>query len=114
MAKMPHPKMIYRFLGNSGLRVSVVGLGGAHRGHIADDIVYETFKAAYDAGVNFFDSAEAYNAGRAETLLGNAIKKYGWDRDDLVISTKLYWGQHDDGSTGINGEAFFPKRICCM
>jgi aryl-alcohol dehydrogenase-like predicted oxidoreductase len=36
--------------------------------------------------------------------LGEAIKEFGWDRDDLVISTKLYWGEHEDGSKGINGK----------
>jgi len=113
MAKMPHPKMMYRFLGNSGLRVSVISLGGwlTHGGHSGDDASYETLKAAYDGGVNFFDSAEGYAGGRAETLLGNAVKKFGWDRDHLVISTKLYWGQHDDGSIGINDLGLSRKHI---
>ena len=44
---------------------------------------------AYDAGINFFDTAENYNAGKAEIVLGAAIKKYGWKQNDLVISTKV-------------------------
>lgn len=46
-------------------------------------------KAAYDAGVNFFDCAEAYAGGESEIVMGEAIKKYGWNRNDLVISTKV-------------------------
>ncbi len=47
-------------------------------------------KAAYDSGVNFFDCAEAYAGGESEKVMGDAIKKYGWKRNDLVISTKVH------------------------
>lgn len=46
-------------------------------------------KAAYDCGVNFFDCAEVYAKGESEIVMGEAIKKYGWKRNDLVISTKV-------------------------
>lgn len=46
-------------------------------------------KVAYDAGVNFFDTAEGYAGGQSEIVLGEAIKKYGWKQNDLVISTKV-------------------------
>lgn len=46
-------------------------------------------KAAYDAGVNFFDTAEGYAGGQSEIVMGKAIKKYGWKQQDLVISTKV-------------------------
>jgi voltage-dependent potassium channel beta subunit len=49
-------------------------------------------KAAYDAGINFFDCAEAYADGKSEVVMGQAIKKFGWKRNDLVISTKINWG----------------------
>jgi len=49
-------------------------------------------KAAYDCGVNFFDCAEAYAGGESEKVMGEAIKKYGWRRNDLVISTKVRRG----------------------
>ncbi|EOO01904.1 putative voltage-gated k channel beta protein [Phaeoacremonium minimum UCRPA7] len=55
-------------------------------------------KAAYDCGVNFFDCAEGYAEGESEKVMGEAIKKYGWKRNDLVISTKIYWG----GAFGTN------------
>lgn len=53
-------------------------------------------KVAYDAGVNFFDTAEGYAGGQSEVVLGEAIKKYGWKRNDLVISTKVSF-QHLPG-----------------
>lgn len=46
-------------------------------------------KAAYDCGVNFFDCAEVYSGGESEIVMGEAIKKFGWKRNDLVISTKV-------------------------
>jgi aryl-alcohol dehydrogenase-like predicted oxidoreductase len=46
-------------------------------------------KAAYDVGINFFDCAEAYSAGESEKVMGDAIKRFGWKRNDLVISTKV-------------------------
>jgi len=53
-------------------------------------------KSAYDNGCNFFDNAEIYTAGKAETVMGQILKrmfeKDGIQRSDLVISTKLFWG----------------------
>lgn len=46
-------------------------------------------KAAYDAGINFFDTAEGYAGGESEVVIGQAIKRYGWKQNDLVISTKV-------------------------
>jgi len=45
-------------------------------------------KAAYDHGINFFDCAEGYAGGESERVMGRCIKKYGWKRNDIVISTK--------------------------
>lgn len=50
---------------------------------------YECLKVAYDAGINFFDTAEGYEGGKSETIMGKAIKKFGWKQQDLVISTKV-------------------------
>lgn len=55
-------------------------------------IIENTFncmKAAYDVGINFFDCAEGYSGGESEKVMGQAIKKFGWKRNDLVISTKV-------------------------
>jgi len=88
------PKMQYRFLGRSGLQVSVISLGGwvTYGGHVGDQIAFDCMKAAYDAGINFFDCAEGYAEGKSEVVMGEAIKKFGWKRNDLVISTKINWG----------------------
>jgi voltage-dependent potassium channel beta subunit len=58
--------------------------------------------AAYEAGVNFFDNAEVYARGEAETVMGNVVKKLGWKRSDLVISTKIFWGGPGPNNTGLN------------
>lgn len=50
---------------------------------------FTCMKAAYDCGVNFFDCAEVYSGGESEIVMGEAIKKFGWKRNDLVISTKV-------------------------
>jgi voltage-dependent potassium channel beta subunit len=52
--------------------------------------------AAYDAGVNFFDNAEVYANGKSEELMGAALRKLGWRRGSYLVSTKLYWGLHDN------------------
>jgi aryl-alcohol dehydrogenase-like predicted oxidoreductase len=46
-------------------------------------------KAAYDIGVNFFDCAEGYAGGESEKVMDEAIKKFGWKRNDIVVSTKV-------------------------
>ncbi|KAK0672463.1 putative voltage-gated potassium channel subunit beta [Cercophora samala] len=88
------PEMEYRFLGRSGLQVSAISLGGwlTYGGHVDREGTYACMKAAYDVGVNFFDCAEVYARGESERVMGEAIKKFGWQRNDLVISTKIYWG----------------------
>jgi voltage-dependent potassium channel beta subunit len=58
--------------------------------------------AALEHGVNFFDNAEAYADGNAEIVMGNVIKKLGWNRDDIVVSTKLFWGGRGPNDTGLS------------
>jgi len=50
---------------------------------------FECMKAAYDCGINFFDCAVGFAGGESERAMGEAIKKFGWKRNDLVISTKV-------------------------
>jgi voltage-dependent potassium channel beta subunit len=52
--------------------------------------------AAYDAGVNFFDNAQVYASGKSEEIMGAALAKLGWRRSSYLVSTKLYWGFHDN------------------
>lgn len=81
--------MRYRHLGNSGLKVSVVGLGGNTFGRFCDAAETERIvHAALDAGVNHFDTAEAYGLGTSEEYLGRALKDR---RHDAVITTKTGW-----------------------
>lgn len=51
---------------------------------------FACMKAAYDVGINYFDCAEGYSGGESEKVMGQAIKKFGWKRSDIVVSTKLY------------------------
>jgi voltage-dependent potassium channel beta subunit len=96
--------MEYRYLGKSGLQVSALSLGAwvTYGGQVGEEIAFECMTAAYEAGVNFFDNAEAYARGNAETVMGNVIKKKGWDRSELVISTKIFWGGRKPNQTGLS------------
>ena len=77
----------YRRLGSSGLRVSVIGLGGNTFGRYADERqTADCIAAALDAGVNMFDTADIYNNGVSEQFLGKALKGR---RDDVIIATKV-------------------------
>ncbi|KAJ5104424.1 hypothetical protein NUU61_001771 [Penicillium alfredii] len=109
------PEMQYRFLGRTGLKVSVISLGGwlTYGGHVGNETAFECMKAAYDAGVNFFDTAEVYGGGQSEIVLGQAIKKYGWKQNDLVISTKLYWGAANSANpqNPLNNKGLSRKHI---
>ncbi len=88
--------MEYRRLGRSGLRVSVLSFGSwvtfgpQLKGATAADCI----AAAGEAGVNFFDNAEAYAGGESERIMGEAFETLGWERHSYVVSTKLFWGLH--------------------
>lgn len=96
--------MEYRHLGSSGLKVSALSLGAwvTYGGQVGLDIAYECMKAAYESGVNFFDNAEVYANGNAEIVMGEVIRKIGWKRSDLVVSTKLFWGGKGPNSQGLS------------
>jgi voltage-dependent potassium channel beta subunit len=96
--------MEYRYLGKSGLQVSALSLGAwvTYGGQVGEEIAHECMQAAIEAGVNFFDNAEAYAGGKAETVMGNVIKKAGWKRSDLVISTKIFWGGSGPNDKGLS------------
>jgi len=82
-------RMKYRTLGKTGLQVSVIGLGtmvhAGHFGPMKDSESLSAIDTALELGVNFIDTSDAYGAGYAETLLGNAIKG---KRDKVIIATK--------------------------
>ena len=99
--------MKYRRLGRTGLKVSQIGLGNwlTHGGTVADETAHACVRAAFEAGVTFFDTADAYAAGRAERVLGQAIRDI--PRQELVIATKVFWGMFK----GPNGRGLSRKHI---
>ena len=86
--------MEYRRLGRSGLKVSALSFGSwVTFGPQIDTAQAEAcLKAAYDAGVNFFDNAEAYAKGKSEIIMGEALKRLGWRRDSYCVSSKVCFG----------------------
>ncbi|KAF8907496.1 aryl-alcohol dehydrogenase [Mucidula mucida] len=90
--------MKYVGLGSSGLKVSKLILGCMSYGNpgwyswiLPEEEGFEHIKAAYDAGINTFDTADIYSNGYSEVVLGKAIKEYNLPRDEIVVMTKL-WG----------------------
>ena len=88
--------MLYRRLGSAGIKVSQLSFGSwvTFSNQVDDGRAAELIKQAYDAGVNFFDNAEAYAGGAAETIMGRALKKLGRRRASYLVSSKFYWGLH--------------------
>jgi voltage-dependent potassium channel beta subunit len=89
--------MEYRHLGKAGIRVSELSFGSWITFHNQADVkaAVDMMSAAYEAGVNFFDNAEAYARGKSEELMGEALKQLGWRRGSYLVSTKFYWGLYD-------------------
>jgi voltage-dependent potassium channel beta subunit len=96
-ANPPDVPMSYRRLGRSGLKVSVLSFGSwvTFKNQVDVDRAVECMAAAYDAGVNFFDNAEAYAGGESERIMGDAIRQLGWERHSYVVSSKFFWGLHE-------------------
>jgi 1-deoxyxylulose-5-phosphate synthase len=93
--------MDYRRLGASGLHVSVIGLGGNTFGRYVDErATAEVVRVALDLGVNFFDTADIYNAGASEEYLGKALRDH---RERALIATKVGMqagsGPNENGSS---------------
>jgi len=96
--------MHYRRLGRAGLQVSELSLGSwvTYANQVDVDSAVEMMAAAFDAGINFFDNAEAYAGGRSEEVMGAALKKLGWPRLNYVVSSKFFWGLPDPGGITVN------------
>jgi voltage-dependent potassium channel beta subunit len=86
--------MQYRRLGRSGLQVSELSLGSwvTYGNQVDTGAAREMLAAAMDAGVNFFDNAEAYAGGQSEVVMGEALRQLGRPRLNYVVSTKFFWG----------------------
>ncbi len=96
--------MNYRRLGSTGLKLSELSLGAwvTYGGQVGEEVALKCISAAYEAGVNFFDNAEAYAHGNAETVMGNVIKKLGWRRENIVVSSKVFWGGDGPNDKGLS------------
>jgi len=86
--------MEYRRLGSSGLQVSALSFGSwvTFGAQVDDGVAEQCMRLAYENGVNFFDNAEAYAGGKSEIVMGNILKRTGWDRTSYVLSSKVFWG----------------------
>jgi len=108
--------MKYVNLGRSGLKVSRIclgtmayanGAGGAHPWALSEEASQPFYKRAFEAGINFYDTANVYSFGTSEEFLGRAIKKYA-KRDEVVIATKVH-GEMRPGDP--NGKGLSRKAI---
>lgn len=94
--------MQYNKLGRNGIRLSEIGFGSwitfGKQLKFAD--IQELMHIAFDNGVNFFDNAESYAHGESEILMGKVLKEFR--REDLVISTKIFWGGNGPNDTGLS------------
>ena len=101
-------QMPYRRLGRSGLKVSLLSLGSwvSFGAQVNEDLALECMTAAYEAGVNFFDNAEAYAGGESERIMGKALARAGWPRHRYVVSTKFFWGLGD----GVNSSNTLNRK----
>jgi len=99
--------MHYRRLGHSGLKVSEISLGSwvTFGDQISEDQASNLLHAAYEAGINFFDNADSYANGQAETVMGAAISDL--PREALVISSKVF----AQTMPGPNGRGLSRKHI---
>src|SRR5919205_4414791 len=96
--------MEFRYLGNSGVKVSEIIYGNwlTHGSQVENETATACVHAALEAGVTTFDTADAYANGAAETVLGEALK--GERRESLEILTKVYWptGPGGPNDTGLS------------
>jgi aryl-alcohol dehydrogenase-like predicted oxidoreductase len=94
--------MEFRYLGNSGLKISEITYGNwlTHGSQVENDVATQCVRAALDEGISTFDTADVYANTKAESVLGEALK--GERRESLEIFTKVYWptgpgGKNDTG-----------------
>lgn len=99
--------MNYRKLGRAGVRVSTISLGSwlTYGGSVEEDAASRCIHTAYEQGINFFDTANAYQRGRTEQVVGQALKDF--PRDSFVLATKVYFPMGD----GPNDHGLSRKHI---
>jgi len=96
--------MEYRRLGKSGLKISALSFGSwiTFSNQVDTNLAVDLLSRAYDAGVNFFDNAEAYAQGQSETIMGEALKKMNKPRETYCVSSKVFWGGEAPTQLGLS------------
>lgn len=99
--------MQFRKLGKSGLKVSEISLGSwlTYGGYVERENAVKSIQTAYGLGINFFDTANVYERGAAETLMGEALKAF--PRESYVLATKVFWPMGD----GPNDRGLSRKHV---
>lgn len=99
--------MRYRRVGNSGLKVSEISLGSrlTFGGYVPEETSIQIAQKAYALGINSFDTANVYEQGEAERILGRALSDF--PRESYVLSTKVYWPM----GNGANDQGLSKKHI---
>ena len=99
--------MEFRRLGNSGIKFSALAYGNwiTHGGQVEHDTAIACVHAALDVGITTFDTANVYHRGRAEEVLGEALR--GLNRDSYELCTKVYWPMGD----GVNQRGLSRRHI---
>ncbi|KAG9326326.1 hypothetical protein KVV02_004063 [Mortierella alpina] len=83
-------------------------------GQVGPEVAQQCMKTAFDLGINFFDTAEVYSGGKCEIDMGIAIRKFGWKRSDLVISTKIFWGGKGPNDRGLSRKHIIEGTDACL
>ena len=98
--------MEYRRLGKSGLQVSALSFGSwvTFAKQVDTTLAKELLTEAYDAGVNFFDNAEGYEAGQSEVVMGQALRELAWPRETWIVSSKVFWGGPKPTQRGLSAK----------
>ena len=96
--------MEYRRLGKAGVLVSELSFGSwvTFGNQVDEKVAKECLYHAYDNGINFFDNAEVYAAGKSEEVMGKIISEAGWSRDTYLVSSKVFWGGELPNQRGLS------------
>ncbi|MBB6734263.1 aldo/keto reductase family protein [Cohnella zeiphila] len=99
--------MKYRRLGGTGLKVSEISLGSwlTYGGYVEKENAVKAIRTAYDLGINFFDTANVYEKGAAEVVVGETLREY--PRESYVLATKVFWPMGD----GPNDRGLSRKHV---
>ncbi len=107
--------MQYRRLGSSGLKLSALSFGAwvTFGRQVDRHAAHEILAFAMDHGINYFDNAETYNAGLAETIMGEALDDLARPRDSYCVSSKVYFGAVNDPAPTQRGLSHKHVREAC-